>query len=197
MARTRTRSIVVVALLATSAMAVALAPLLMPESYSVIEHSVSESAAQGVEGAWLARLGFILLGLGVLSCVSLAGDRWGLWGRAAHRLYGVSMLGTATFSHRPWLDVPFDVFEDLLHSATAYGVGFGFTVGVIVVSLRRGPGKVPIRAFDAFVVIAALGISMMVVNATGMAGLAQRTMFGLGYAWYAGEAIRSFEVGSE
>ena len=187
---------VVVGLLATSAMAVVLAPLLMPESYSVIEHSVSESAAQGVEGAWLARLEFILLGLGVLSCVSLAGDRWGLWGRTAHRLYGVSMLGTAAFSHRPWLDVPFDAFEDFLHSATANGVGFGFSVGVILVSLRRGPGRMSIRAFDVLVVIAAVGISMMVVNSTGMAGLAQRTMFALGYVWYAGESIRSVRARS-
>jgi hypothetical protein len=50
---------VIVLLLAAMA-ALALAPLLMPDSYSVLGHSVSESAAQGVDGAWLARLAFLL-----------------------------------------------------------------------------------------------------------------------------------------
>ncbi len=48
--------------LVASATSLALAPTLMPESYSWVSHTTSESAAQGV-GAWLARL------------VGLTGDR--------------------------------------------------------------------------------------------------------------------------
>lgn len=45
--------------LATSMALLALAPLALPESYSWIELGTSESAAQGVEGAWVARAGFV------------------------------------------------------------------------------------------------------------------------------------------
>ncbi len=178
-------------MLAVSMAAVVIAPLLMPGSYSVIEHSVSESAAQGLEGAWLTRSGFLLLGLAVLRLTQAAGNAWGSWGRAAHRLYGVGMLGAAAFSHKPWLDVPFVEFEDVLHSAAANAVGFGFTVGVILVSLRRGQARGGARVFDAVAVVVALGLTMAMFNVSGIAGLVQRIMFGFGYAWYGMEAIHA------
>lgn len=187
----RTRSAATVFLLSLSLLAVVVAPSLMPDSYSIIEHSVSESAAQGVEGAWLARLGFLCLGLAVLLCAQLSGHRWGLWGRAAHRLYGVAMLGAAAFSHRPWLDVPFDAFEDYLHSASANAVGFGFTVGVVLVALRRSRGELVSRVFDWTAVTIAVGFSILMFNVDGIAGLVQRIMFLVGYAWYGAEAVRS------
>lgn len=128
---------VVLALLAASAIAVVIATTLMPESYSWVRHSVSESAGQGVEDAWVARL------------------------------------------------------EDFLHSVTASTVGFAFTVGLLFVALRRGPGTTAARVFDGFAVISALVISMLVVNVAGLAGLAQRIMFGIGYVWFGLEAIRA------
>lgn len=185
----RLLSTAVVTLLGLSAIAVGLAPALMPDSYSIIELSVSESAAQGLEGAWLARMGFLLLGLGVLVCAQVAGHRWGLWGRAAHRLYGVAMLGAAAFSHKPFLDVPFDAFEDFLHSAAANAVGFGFTVGVILVSLRRGKGNSWARLFDWIAVGVAVVFTILMFNIEGIAGLVQRVMFAVGYLWYFAEAV--------
>ena len=80
--------------------ALALAPLLMPDTYSVRGHSVSESAAQGVEGAWLARLGFLLFGFAVLSLALDPGSTWGRWGRRAHAGFGVSMIAAAVFLGR-------------------------------------------------------------------------------------------------
>jgi hypothetical protein len=52
----------IVTLLMLSAAAVAVAPLMLPGSYSWVRHAISESAAQGVVGAWVARLGLLLLG---------------------------------------------------------------------------------------------------------------------------------------
>jgi hypothetical protein len=44
----------------------------------------------------------------------------------------------AAFSHRPWLPhVQFDRFEDLLHSASATGVGLAFAGGVILEEIVR------------------------------------------------------------
>ena len=189
--QTRMMAAAVVAMLLASVAAVAIAPMLMPESYSVVEHSISESAAQGVQDAWLARLGFLLLGFAVLTSTSIAGERWGVRGRLAHRIYGVSMMGVAAFAHMPWEHVPYDAFEDLLHSVAAYGIGFAFTAGVLIVTFRRVPGMWSARVFDWIAIAAAFVIPMVMFNVNGVAGLVQRIMFGIGYLWYGTEAIRS------
>lgn len=189
--QTRMIAAAVVAMLLASVAAVAIAPTLMPDSYSVIEHSISESAGQGVDGAWLARLGLLLLGFAVLVSAGIAGSRWGVWGRVVHRIYGVSMIGTATFAHMPWENVPFDEFEDFLHSVTSYGVGFAFTAGVLIVTFRRGPGMQSARVFDWIAIVAAFVIPMVMFNLSDVAGLVQRVMFGIGYFWYGTETIRS------
>jgi hypothetical protein len=183
--------VVVLALLAASVGGLAIAPLLMPGSYSVIEHAVSESAAQGVPWAWVARLGFLLLGAAVLVTASLAGARWGIWGRAAHRVYGIAMILAAVFSNRPWQDVPFDPFEDLLHSIAASTMGVAFTLGVLVVALRRGREERGARLFDLCAIVAAVAIPTLMFSVPGIAGLVQRVMFAIGYAWYGMEALRS------
>jgi hypothetical protein len=187
----RVRAAAVVVLLAGSAVAVVIATTAMPATYSWIRHSVSESAGQGVADAWIARLGFLLLGFAVLLLAGIAARRWGPVATVLFRVYGASMIATAAFAHRPWLDVPFDTFEDSLHSLTANLVGFTFTVGVLVVAVGRGPGTTAARAFDALAVAAAIIISLMVLNVAGTSGLAQRIMFGIGYVWFGLEAVRA------
>lgn len=181
----------VIGMLVASAACVAVAPRLMPASYSWTEHAVSESAAQGVDDAWLARLGFLLLGLAVLLLTSIARARWGAWGSALFRVYGVAIIAAAAFSHAPWEDVPYDELEDFLHSVAASAVGFTFTVGVLVVSLRRSSHQAAVRAFDWIAIGAAVGLSVVMFNATGIAGLVQRVIFAIGFVWFGLEAARS------
>ncbi len=181
----------VLVVLAASASCVALAPLLMPESYSIIEHSISESAAQRVEGVWLARAGLLLFGLGVLALSSAAGDRWGPWGRIAHRGYGVAIISTAVFAHMPWEDVPYDEFEDLLHSIGSFVVGLSFVVGVVFVGIERRRPSRSARVFDGIAVTASVVIPIVMFSLDGYAGLVQRLMFLIAYGWYGSEAWRS------
>lgn len=56
----------VIALLVLSAAALAVAPAFTPAGYDFVRHTTSESAAQGLAGAWVARLGFVVFGLAVL-----------------------------------------------------------------------------------------------------------------------------------
>lgn len=182
---------IVLAILAASVVCLATAPFLMPDSYSIIENAVSESAGQGVEHAWVARLGFLLLGFGVLILANLASSRWGVWGRLAFRVYGVAMIGNAAFSHMPWEDVPYDAFEDFLHSVTAGATGMSFIAGVLIVMSRRGPGHSAARFFDLLAIAAALGISVLIFNVESIAGLVQRIMFGIAYVWFGLEAVHS------
>jgi len=181
----------VLIVLAASLICVAVAPVLMPESYSIVEHSISESAAQRVDGVWLARAGLLLFGLGVLVLSGVANGRWRLWGRVAHRGYGVAIISTAVFAHMPWEEVAYDEFEDLLHSIASFVVGLSFVAGVIFVGMaRRRPGPW-VRAFDGVAVVASLVIPMIMFNLEGYAGLVQRLMFLIAYLWYGMEAWRS------
>ena len=174
-----------------SALSLGLAPRAMPDGYSWILHSTSESAAQGLTGAWVARLGFVLFGLGVLWLVASPVRAWGTWASLVHGCFGVMMLGTAAFSHRPWLpDIPFDPIEDLLHSATATGMGFAFAVGVVLVALKRSDGEVSNRSFDAAAVVASVVLPLIMSMGTPYMGVLQRSMFLVAYLWYGREARR-------
>jgi len=184
--------IAVLAALLGSALALAAAPSAMPASYDWVRHTTSESAAQGVDGAWLARLGFVLFGVAVAALSALAARRWGIAGASAHALFGVGMLATAAFSHRPWDHAaPYDRTEDLLHSLAATTVGIAFAAGVVAVALRRRPPAAARRAFDGAAIAVSVAIPLAMTAADSQAGLLQRAMFAIAYAWYGAEALRT------
>jgi hypothetical protein len=184
----------VIAMLVASAACLAIAPALMPRSYSIVEHSISESAAQRLEGAWLARSGLLLFGFAAMAVASLAGSHWGTLGRVAHRTYGISLIGSAAWGHMPFEDVPYDEFEDFLHSVASTAVGFSFVAGVLLVSLRRQGESILVRAFDWVALAVSLVVPVVMFNVSGVAGLVQRLMFLTAYIWYGLEALRSTET---
>jgi len=187
----QTSSLVALAMLAASAIALFLAPLLMPSSYSWVVNTTSESAAQGVEGAWLARIGLALFGLAVLAIWRVVADRWGRGGRIALASFGVLMLVTAVFSVRPWGEgAVYNEFEDLIHSLAATVMGFAFALGVFAVAVKRSAVTMPRRALDALAVLSSIAIPLSMMQWPGQAGLLQRLMFGIAYGWFAMEAVR-------
>lgn len=188
--RLRWQELGIVACLCGSALAVALAPLLMPDSYTWVTNTTSESAAQGLSGAWLARLGFLMFGLAVLWLTAVTGSRWGRLGALFHGMFGVLMTATAAFSHRPFEPgISFDRTEDLLHSVTATAMGFAFALGVIAAAVNRPETSIPRRVLD----VAALAASVIIPLSMGVwsegAGLLQRSMFLIAYLWYTSEAL--------
>jgi hypothetical protein len=184
------RRVAVLVLFVLSALAFALAPLALPDGYDWVSQTTSEAAAQGVEGAWAARFGFLFFGFGVLALALVLGSVWGRWGGAAFAAFAVLMIATAAFSDRPWEDeAPFDRTEDLLHSATATGMGFAFAIGVVAVAVRRQGPWPPRRALDIAAVSASVVIPLSMSVAPDYAGLLQRAMFLIVYSWFATEAL--------
>jgi hypothetical protein len=184
----------ILALLTLSVAALAGAPLAVEDGYSVVEHTVSESAAQGVEGAWLARLGFLLLGSGVAWLTALSGRRWGLAGTVMLGAFGVMMVSAAAFSSKPWqADAPYDSTEDLLHSIAASAMGVAFIVGLISIGAISATSRD--RIIHYAVACLAVGLSIGLLAWEGGQGLLQRLMFLAGYVWFAREAwaLRSNE----
>lgn len=177
-------------LMLVSLIALALAPSLMPESYSWVRQTTSESAAQGVPGAWLARLGFLLLGLAVTWMAATFELGWSFPARVMHGAFGLLMVATAAFSTRSWLpNTPYDPVEDALHSFTATAMGFAFAIGVFLVLLQRRRDPLG-RGLDLVSVCAAVAIPIGMSTLPNWDGLLQRAMFAIAYVWYAAELLR-------
>ena len=182
-----TQSLGVVVLLAVALVAL-VTPFAMPASYSWTEHGISESAAQGIDGAWVTRTGFILFGLAVLWLARLRHDAWKLVGTALHGAFAVSMFAVAAFSAKSWEpDAVYVESEDVLHSVFAGIIGFGFIAGVVAVMVaRRLPStRAALPDIAAIIIPSAVSLTM----STSIWGLLQRTMFLTAAAWYTREAI--------
>jgi hypothetical protein len=173
-----------------SALALGIAPMMMPASYSWLAHTTSESAAQGVPGAWLARGGFLVFGGTVVTIASAARDRWGRPGVDLHAAFGVLMIATGLFSSRSWdRQAPFAALEDLLHSIAATSMGFAFAFGVAAVALARWRARRAWRLIDLTAVLAAVALPLAMAGSTGFTGVFQRAMFLVAYAWYGLETL--------
>jgi len=86
----------------------------LDESYSWVEHTTSQAGGQGVEGAWMARLGFVLFGLAVICLAHCKAGTWRRPATALHVAFGAYLFAVAAFSLRSWQDgMPFDRTEDL------------------------------------------------------------------------------------
>lgn len=159
-------------------------------TYSWVEHTTSESAGQGVPGAWVARTGFVLFGIGVLVLAVASRRRWGLAGAVLHGAFGLLMIAAAIYSARSWERATrFDETEDLLHSVAASTIGVAFATGVVSVLLsRRSAG---VGALGPIAVVASIAIPLAMTAWPDGSGALQRLMFAIAYLWYGREALTS------
>lgn len=190
----------VLLLLIVSGTLVLVATAVMPQPYSWRTHSISESAAQGMLNAWIARLSFLCFGGAVLVLSILKREVWARSSYWMHLVFAVAMIATAAFSHKPWIPgVQIDEFEDFLHSLTASAMGFAFCFALVARFLQREHNKVAARALDAVAVVVATVMSPLAALFPSNGGLIQRVMFAVAYIWYANEALSrsNSEVGQE
>jgi Protein of unknown function (DUF998) len=181
--------LVVLLLIASGALVLAAAAA-MPPPYSWRTHSISESAAQGLFNAWIARLAFLCFGGAVLLLSVLQRQAWARSAYWMHLAFALAMLSTAAFSHKPWLSgVAVDEFEDVLHSVTATAMGFAFCFGVFARWAQRQRTQLAARALDVVALIVATAMSPVAALLPEHGGLVQRVMFAVAYVWYATEAL--------
>lgn len=167
----------------------ALAPLALPPSYSWVELGTSEAAAQGVEGAWVTRLGFVVFGLAVLGVCVIRHRVWHPLATGLHACFGVGLLLVAVFSHAPWeAGTPYVELEDQLHSVFASIVGFSFIAGVAVTVVVRRPRTRVSLVGDVAALLVATTVPFLL--GAPVWGILQRLMFLTASAWYASEVER-------
>ena len=106
-----------------------MAPLAMPADYSWVSNSISESGAQGLTGAWVTRLGFICMGLGVLATTIVSWTAWKAFASWLLAGFGFLMITVAAFSTKQWgVSAPFNELENNLHSLSASVMGFSMAL---------------------------------------------------------------------
>lgn len=184
-------AVFVVLLLAFSGVLVVVAAGAMPDGYSWRGHSISESAAQGQEHAWIARLAFLCFGTAVLALSLAARAHWPRVTYWMQLTFAGCMFGSAAFSHAPWMPgAPSDAFEDLVHSVCATGMGFAFCIGVLGRLAHRPESDRIGRVLDILALAAAVLLPLVLAFATTLGGVAQRVMFTIAYVWFGREAVR-------
>lgn len=166
----------------------ATAPLFVADSYSIVEQTLSESGGQGVDGAWVFRLGVLLTSLAVSVLSTRAETLWGHQGAFWLRMYAVSLVFLAVFPESPWYGDDYNAIVAGLHTLSGVLTAASFILGVAAVSSRR-EGAPRAKAFD-WLVMATVGLMPQLMLLVDFGGLLQRSMVLLGYVWLIGQSIR-------
>lgn len=161
--------------------AIVVAPFFSVPEYSSARNAISELGAQGSPNAWIMRAGFVAYGLGVLVDAARRLRVTPLVG-VVFVVFGLAMAMSAVFSHRP-VDqtLSYDVREDELHSLFATVVGFAFTFGAVAQSfIERSLWR---RLACYVAAVAAIGLPLAMLGFAEIAGVLQRLMFAISFAW--------------
>ncbi len=163
------------------AVVVLVLPFFSVEEYSIIEHTTSELAAQGAPHAWIMNLVFV--GLGVATVL----DGWPrLSGLCFHRItlliFGLALVGNAIFQHAPIpADAPVSAGEDEWHSNLSGLAGMSFIAFATATFFAGVAGRE--RLLGPVVAAFAGLMSVLIFRAPGYAGVWQRLLFGVAFAW--------------
>jgi len=155
-------------------------PRFSMEGYSILRNTTSQLGAQNTPNAWVMNGIFVLLGL---ACIV---DGWtylrNYWFQnVVLTVFGVGLILTAIYSHAPIEGVAFDVRQDQLHSLFATIVGLSFTLFAFSCAFIGKSTKQ--RLFALLAGVIATILSMFIFSVPAYAGVWQRLMFLLSFAW--------------
>ncbi|WP_286830869.1 MULTISPECIES: DUF998 domain-containing protein [Kordiimonas] len=167
-----------------AAIAMLVAPFFMAGDYSNIHNAVSELGAQNTSNSWVMNLGFVLFGIGVGVDASMRLKSAPIVG-AAFLIYGIAMVLVGIFSHKP-IDplLPYDAFEDDLHSLFATVVGTTFSVGTLSQAFcERAMAR---RTACVAAALSAVILPLCMLQFPDVQGVPQRFMFVISFFWLVG-----------
>ena len=156
-------------------------PLFSVDEYSILRNTTSHLGAQDAPFAWVMNVVFALLG------VSAIVDGWvrlsNYWlHKVVLTIFGISLILTAFFQHAPIVQgITFNELEDDLHSKFATITGFSFVFFSIASAFIET--TITRRVVAVTVGIIASLLSMLIFNVADLAGIWQRMMFIMVFAW--------------
>ena len=166
----------------------AAAPLFVGDSYSIVEHTLSESGGQGVDGAWVLRTGVLLTAVGVSVMSTRAELLWGQRGTFWLQMYALGLVFLAVFPESAWYGGDYNEIVAGLHTVSGAFDAVSFILAVAAISASRTVAARN-KVFD-WIVIAAVGLTPQVMLVVDFDGLLQRLMVSLGYIWLIAQSIR-------
>jgi hypothetical protein len=169
------------AVLLVSLVMLAVAPLFIPDTYSPIEHTISESGAQGIPGAWVERFGVFLAACAVLVMTFYPGPTWSRAAQHWLRVYSFAVVMLAVFPESPWDGGTHDETIARMHTVMGVAGAVSFVMGVVVVSSSRQRSR-RARRYDALVVVAVVLVPQLMLLGP-LDGILQRLMVAVGYGW--------------
>lgn len=179
-----TRPLGAIAVLSAAGLAIVIAPAVVPD-YHWVSQSVSETAAQNTPGAWVGRIAFPLLAIGV--ALLLPGVHWGAVSRAWYGVFVAGLLAVGVWSHEPYLaGVTFDELEANLHSIAATAMGVAVVNAELFAAWHT-------RVWSRLLLAASyLGLPIAMTAHPAWAGVYQRLLFGLLIATFLVHASRQW-----
>lgn len=151
------------------------------DGYSILKNTTSQLGAQHTPNAWIMNGVFILLGL---ACIV---DGWTYlrkyWFQVTVlSVFGVGLILTAFYRHAPIIDgVTYNIRQDQLHSIFASMVGLSFTL--FAFSCVFIGNSLKQRLIALLVGVGATILSMLIFSIPDYAGIWQRLIFILSFAW--------------
>lgn len=166
----------------TSIILLALAPLAVADTYSVIDNTLSEAGGQGVEGAWVLRAGILVTAFSVWLLASASATAWGWVAAQWMRIYAVALVFLAILPEEAWDGRPHNPSVAFLHTVAGVVSAVAFIVAVLSITRRRPPRQRARRAYDWATMIAIALIPQLILVLSGD-GLLERVMALFGYGW--------------
>lgn len=156
-------------------------PFFSVEEYLILRNTTSHLGAQGAPNAWIMNAIFVLLGT---TCMwrGVPAFRRTPFQQVLLVIFGLSLVATGFFQHKPIVaGIPYDAFEDQLHSVFASVVGFSFTVFATSLIWIESERKRKLQAFG--MALLAMILSLLIFNLPEFAGIWQRVMFAASFGW--------------
>lgn len=149
--------------------------------YSILKNTTSQLGAQNTPNAWIMNLVFILIGFASVIEGWIHLKRY-WFHKFVITIFGLALILTALFQTAPIVEgIPFNDYEDGMHTLFANIVGFSFAVfafsAAFIVRRTRE------RLLALLICIMAIGLSVLIFSIAGYAGILQRTMFIIAFAW--------------
>jgi len=156
-------------------------PFFSVEEYSILKNTTSHLGAQGAPYAWVMNVVFALLGIAAIVDGWMHLSKYWLH-KFVLTIFGISLVLTAFFQHAPIVPgVIFSDLEDDLHSKFATITGFSFTLFAIASAFIESTRVRRIIAVGVGVIASIL--SILIFNVADLAGVWQRTIFIVSFAW--------------
>jgi hypothetical membrane protein len=156
-------------------------PFFSVDEYSILKNTTSHLGAQDAPYAWVMNVVFALLGIAAIVDGWMRLSKYWLH-KVVLTIFGMSLVLTAFFQHAPIVpDVAFSELEDDLHSKFATITGFSFIFFAIAAAFIES--TILRRVIAVGVGIIASFLSMLIFNMADLAGIWQRMMFIITFAW--------------